>query len=53
MNSVRSLSLVLVVGTAMAMSGIASGVERQITHDDAFHHELDNNDNFSADDRFL
>lgn len=27
--------------------------ERQITHDVDFNHELDNNDNFSPDDRFL
>jgi len=33
--------------------GIVGAAERQITHDSTFNHELDNNDNFSPDDRFL
>ncbi len=42
----------------MTMSGITGpeiveAAERQITHDPTFNHELDNNDNFSPDDRFL
>jgi len=37
----------------IAITGIADSAERQITHDTVYHHELDNNDNFSPDDRFL
>lgn len=32
---------------------LVGGGERQVTFDAAYYHELDNNDNFSADDRFL
>ncbi len=36
----------------MSIAAVHAG-ERQITHDADFNHELDNNDNFSPDDRFL
>jgi len=49
----RTLGLLVVMKTVVAMTGVADGAERQITHGTAFHHELDNNDNFSSDDRFL
>ncbi|NOY41224.1 MAG: DUF3748 domain-containing protein [Planctomycetes bacterium] len=38
---------------AIVIAGIADAGERQITHDVQSNHELDNNDNFSPDDRFL
>ncbi|MCA9229508.1 MAG: DUF3748 domain-containing protein [Planctomycetales bacterium] len=37
----------------MGTRGSVESAERQITHGTSFHHELDNNDNFSPNDRFL
>lgn len=37
----------------MTMTGNVDSAERQLTHETTFNHELDNNDNFSPDDRFL
>jgi Protein of unknown function (DUF3748)/WD40-like Beta Propeller Repeat len=48
----RYLGLVLGAGLLMSVSRI-DAVERQITHDSSYDHLLDNNDNFSPDDRFL
>ncbi len=49
----KCLKLVLVLGMFITMTEFADCAERQITHDIAFNHELDSNDNFSPDDRFL
>jgi hypothetical protein len=46
--SARVLSGLWIVSVSSLYAG-----ERQITHDTDFNHELDNNDNFSPDDRFL
>lgn len=35
------------------MPDTTEAAERQLTNDSNYHHELDNNDNFSPDDRFL
>ena len=43
----------LVLGMFITMANFIEGAERQITHDGGRNHELDNNDNFSPDDRFL
>ena len=40
-------------GVLLLMTMQSSAQERQITHGSAQNHELDNNDNFSPDDRFL
>ena len=43
-----------VIGGWIIVSGSSGAAsERQVTHDTAFNHELDNNDNFSPDDRWL
>ncbi|NOZ41393.1 MAG: DUF3748 domain-containing protein [Planctomycetes bacterium] len=49
----KCLELVLVLGMSINMTEMADGTERQITSDVAYDHELDSNDNFSPDDRFL
>lgn len=49
----RCFSWVVWGGVWVAMMSMAGGEERQITTDAAYNHELDNNDNFSPDDRFL
>jgi len=48
----RTLRL-LVGGLLLAATSPANAQERQVTHDAAYNHMLDNNDNFSPDDRFL
>lgn len=49
----KKIMYLLILGTFIVMNNLAEGAERQITHDIARNHELDNNDNFSPDDRFL
>ncbi len=54
MNFTKKLVLLVVTKAVIAMAGNdIDAAERQITHDTEFHHELDNNDNFSPDDRYL
>jgi hypothetical protein len=48
----RMLRLLIGGFVVMASPSIDAG-ERQVTHDTAYDHWLDNNDNFSPDDRFL
>lgn len=44
---------ILLVSALLLMRGNGMAEEHQITHDTETYHELDNNDNFSPDDRFL
>ncbi len=44
---------VFILGTLITMTSFTVGAERQITTDVNRNHELDNNDNFSPDDRSL
>jgi hypothetical protein len=44
---------VLLLAAMLATGRLAKGAERQITQGSHMHHFLDNNDNFSPDDRFL
>lgn len=53
MNFLHALGLLILTGAVVAMPGIVDAAERQVTHDAEYHHELDNNDNFSPDDQFL
>ncbi|MFV2067684.1 MAG: DUF3748 domain-containing protein [Pirellulales bacterium] len=46
-------TVVFVAKVAILMTAVAGGSERQVTHDVQFNHELDSNDNYSPDDRFL
>jgi len=46
-------AIVFLAKVTLLMTACAGGAERQVTHDDRFDHALDNNDNFSPDDRFL
>ncbi len=48
-----TLSKILVGGIFLVIVSHVHAAERQITHGVAFNHELDNNDNFSPDDRYL
>jgi hypothetical protein len=49
----RAIALLLAVGCLFMAESRMDAAERQITHDSAYDHLLDNNDNFSPDDRFL
>ena len=59
MSEMRSLVSSFLAGVCLFMAtfqsdaGQSDAGERQITHDSAYDHLLDNNDNFSPDDRFL
>ena len=53
MNILRKLLPVLVLGISVVSAENGQGEERQLTFDMNRNHELDNNDNFSPDDRFL
>ena len=54
MATMRSLVSPFLAGVCLFMATAQSDAgERQITHDSAYDHLLDNNDNFSPDDRFL
>ena len=48
----RISALILGTGLLMNVSRV-DAAERQVTFDSAYDHLLDNNDNFSPDDRFL
>jgi hypothetical protein len=50
---VRRTLRLLAGGLLLVATPCGRAEERQITHGDAYNHVLDNNDNFSPDDRFL
>ncbi len=53
-NGMFAPSCWLLAGGMLLMTTVNTNAgERQITHDSKYNHELDNNDNFSPDDRFL
>ena len=54
MSEMRRLFSPFLAGVCLFMATAQSAAgERQVTHDSAYDHLLDNNDNFSPDDRFL
>ncbi len=54
MQQLMDVRLLLCLGGMLLLNTLSSSAgERQITNDANYNHELDNNDNFSPDDRFL
>ncbi|MCA9074961.1 MAG: DUF3748 domain-containing protein [Planctomycetaceae bacterium] len=52
-NFFKPLLSLLAGGVLMLLQSVAGAEEVQVTHGSEFSHHLDNNDNFSPDDRFL
>ena len=53
MKTLLRFACQIALGIIIVGAGITIAAERQLTHDFSRNHELDNNDNFSPDDRFL
>ena len=53
MNAMRLAVRLLAGGSLLVTTTSTTARERQVTHDTEMNHELDNNNNFSPDDRYL